>query len=351
MVQGLNLYCSMILLPFTIFVFAATMINPIVKLECLEGHGFVCKDRRLSKFDDNYDEWRYPDGNNMTRLQADGNLTLTRFSHGFVPCYSDQCKDCTGKKECADYNYTQYESLLADIEEYNANKTAEYGVNITDDELIELPGWMVPDCACLEFCGDCDEQHLIKLPGNMGHVQGLWAFLDCQEITREWMLPNEEPVCDLFNNFFKVVTAGAMALLGIGVTFMWMCFLEYVNFHLFCSGNCKCLFISPWKKKIMFVVMLTGPLFLLIWLLMNLYQETDRKLNAYFDAVGVAYKYNWNTRGYIMWWICIGNVCLSILAILVAGKTERHLVTMNNYRRGIDYANGETDPLKHPHND
>merc|ERR1719233_944301 len=156
-----------------------------------------------SKFDnftlvekyDSYDEWR----NGSASLQSDGNVTLLKFSHGYVKCDSN-CDDCEGKddatEKCADYNHTEYKDLLETLEFLTENVPS---YNWT------LRSYLKLDCKCKDWCSDCDDKNLVSLPGdedgNKRHMQNNWYKLKMHCKDWETRFNNNGTMCKLFDKF------------------------------------------------------------------------------------------------------------------------------------------------------
>jgi len=335
MVQGLDVKHSVLLIPVTLFCYLTAILNPIISLECTQPN---CRKAMRSEYDDDfgdydsYDDWR----NGTANLQSDGNVTLIKFKHGYVKCNSD-CDDCEGKDDasesCDDYNDTEYELLLVDLENLAATET---------DYNYTLPSYLVPDCSCRDWCSACDGDDLVSLPGDEGyhrHMQNYWHKLEqsCEEWQIEFGTDGNE-MCDLFQNFYFTMSLTLLAfgwLLGVLALLM---FMEYTNFHIFYNGRCKCCFISPKVKKALFTVLLVAPVLFMLYVQLNLVLgNTTEMLDKYFDLVGADFEYDWITRGFVMFWISIGLGIISVVVMMLSGTTERHLRTVVNYRRGVEY--------------
>jgi len=331
MVEGLNLSNSLLLVPVTMFFYLTAILNPIIILKCT---GPNCRVKMRSEFDDDfgdydsYDDWR----NGTVSLQSDGNVTLIRFKHGFVRCDSD-CDDCGWKDDtpetCDDYDDIAYNTLLDDLETYNET----------------LPSYLNPNCSCRHWCDNCDADELVSLPGDEDdgyhrHMQDYWYVLkwNCDGWEEEFGTDDGE-LCNLFRTFNFTMTLTVIAFVWLGAVLALMLFMEYTNFHIFNNGKCKCCFISTFWKKVLFTVLLMAPVsFMLIVWMMLVYGNTEEMLDKYFDVVGAEFEYDWMTRGCVMFWISIGFGILSIVAMISAGTTTRHLRTVIDYRRGVEYS-------------
>jgi len=337
MVVGLDIKYAVMLIPLTMFSYLTAIMNPIIILRCTGPH---CRDRMRSQFDDfsdskyaDYSEWR----NYSNSLQADGNVTLIKFNHGYVKCDSncDDCKDKEGASEtCANYNDTEYQSLLNDIEELSEHP----------DIPEHIPGYLDKNCSCRDWCSGCDDTDLVALPGDEDgrprHVNGNWYSLktDCKTWQREGFGSENNEMCELFDRFVwtMALTVGGFAWLGVVLGLML--FMEYTNFHIFYNGKCKICFQTARRKKVLFTVLLIAPVsFMLIVGIQLQYGNTEELLDRYFDLVGAEFKYDWDTRGVIMFWISMGLAMSSILVMMFSGTTQRHLRTVISYKRGVEY--------------
>jgi len=338
MVVGLNLKYSLMLIPATMFFYLTAILNPIIILKC---DGPNCRERMRSEFDTyfgiytDYDHWR----NGSSSLQSDGNVTLVWFSHGHVKCDSN-CTDCAWQDEvsdtCTDYNDTQYEHLKITLE--NLTNT------INDDYNYTLPSYLEPNCHCRAWCSECDHYNLVSLPGDedgkIRHVQNYWNKLVkyCEE-WEENFGSDEGVMCHLFNTFYITQMLTITAFVWLGCVLALIMFMEYTNFHLFYGGKCKVCFISVRTKKMLFTMLLVAPLTFMMYIGMRLlHGDTELLLTKYFDLVGAKFEYDWDTRGVKTFWVSMGLAFLSIIVMMLSGKTPRHLRIVANYRRGVEYA-------------
>jgi len=348
MVLGLNIKYSVMLIPVTMFFYLTAIMNPVIILRCDGPH---CRKKMRSIYDDfeddekfeDYEEWR----NGTANLQANGNVTLLSFKHGYVICDSN-CNDCKGKDDaseaCENYNDTKYELLLEDLRDL-----AEEDDRIDD----HLPEFMNKNCSCRDWCANCDDTNLVALPGPDDglprHVNDYWNEL--QKNCKTWQIDfgaEDNEMCNLFDRFYRTM---ALTLVGfcwlLAVLFLMM-FMEYTNFHIFYNGKCKFCFRTPRFKKILFTVLLIAPVsFMLIVGLELKSGDTEELLNNYFELVGAKYQYDWDTRGVIMFWISMGLAITSILSMILTGTTERHLRTVISYKRGVVYEGVSWKPHMH----
>jgi len=341
MVVGLDIKYSLMLIPVTLFFYLTAMMNPIIILRCAEPN---CRKRMRSVYDDfedderfdNYSHWR----NGSVSLQANGNVTLISFNHGYVKCGSS-CDDCPGKDDasesCENYNDTKYELLLDDLLFYST---------IDDNIPDHIPDYLNKNCSCRDWCSNCDDTDLVALPGVPGdedvsprHVNGLWTRLqmNCEKWQTGFGTEGNE-MCDLFKRF-----SFTMILTVTGFAWLWavlalMMFMEYNNFHIFYDGKCKFCFRTPCFKKILFTLLLIAPVsFMMIVGIELKFGNTEELLNNYFELIGAEFEYDWDTRGVIMFFISMALAILSILSMIFAGKTQRHLRTVISYKRGVVY--------------
>jgi len=337
MVVGLDIKYSVMLIPVTMFFYLTAIMNPIIELKCV---GPNCRKRMHSKFDknfsrfDSYEEWR----NGSESLQSDGNVTLIRFSHGYVKCDSD-CDDCEGKdgasETCTNYNDTEYQLLLDGMENLTESVI---GFNHT------LPTYLEPNCNCRDWCTNCDDYDLVSLPGDEDglhrHMQNFWNKLqtNCKAWEMEFGSSDGE-MCKLFERFYFTMALTVIGFVWLGAVLVLMMFMEYTNFHIFNDGKCKCCFRTPRFKKILFTVLLTAPVSFMMYIGLKLMYvgNTEELLDKYFELVGAEFEYDWDTRGVTMFWISMALALLSIVVMMLTGTTQRHLRTIINYRRGVEY--------------
>jgi len=339
MVVGLDIKYSVMLIPVTMFCYLTAIMNPIIILRCKGPH---CRKRMRSKYDsfddderfDNYDEWL----NDSVSLQANGNVTLIKFNHGYVKCDSncDDCKDKDGAKAtCENYNDTEYQSLLLDLANYSI-----FDIDIPE----HLPDYLNKNCSCRDWCSRCDDTDLVALhadeDGLPRHVNGYWNRLQthCKTWQSDGFDTDSNELCALFDNFYwtMALTIGGFAWLGVVLALMM--FMEYTNFHIFYDGKCKFCFRTPCFKKILFTVLLIAPVsFMMVVGIQLKFGNTEDLLNKYFELIGAEFEYDWDTRGVIMFWISMGLAITSILVMILSGKTRRHLRTVISYKRGVEY--------------
>jgi len=341
MVAGLDIKYAVMLIPLTMFCYLTAIMNPMIILRC---KGPLCRKRMRSKFDDfsddpdyaNYEEWL-----SDSSLQANGNVTLIKFNHGYVIC-DYNCDDCKGKEDasaaCANYNDTEYQSVLKDLEDLSS----EY----PDDPDIpdHLPAYLNKNCSCRDWCSGCDDTNLVALPGDEDgrprHVNGYWNKLQthCKMWQRDGFETEDNEMCALFDRFYWTMALTVGAFVSLGAVFFLMMFMEYTNFHIFYDGKCKVCFRTPRFKKILFTFLLVAPVsFMLIVGIRLQYGNTEDLLEKYFELVGAHFEYDWDTRGVIMFWISMGLAMTSILVMIFAGTTQRHLRTVITYKRGVEY--------------
>jgi len=348
MVVGLEIQYSVCLIPVTMLFYLTALLNPIIKLECTGPH---CRSKMHSRFDiftrndsyNSYDEWR----NGTSSLQSDGTVTLLKLTHGYVKC-EENCDDCEDKEtaevKCENYNDTQYKELLATLEKLNEKLPAKY--NWT------LPSYLKLDCKCKDWCPECDHHNLVSLPGDKDgklQVQTYWYQLwgdycfDTQNET--WQegsveSKNNDTMCKLFKRFFIIMTLTVIGFLWLGAVLVIMMFVEYINFHIIFDGKCKFCFCTPCFKKILFTGILTVPFLFMLYIGSELLwlRNMDDLLRDYFEIIGATFKLNYkDTPGVIMFYISMGFAFLSIVATMLSGTTQRHLRTIKNYRRGVEY--------------
>jgi len=360
MVDGLDVKYSMMLVTVTMFFYITAMLNPIIKLHC---DGPNCRNRMQSVFDsdfgiyDNYANWR----NGTANLQSDGNVTLMRFHHGYVKC-DHRCKDCEGVENasemCTDYDDTEYQLLLLNLTRLNDSYSKFNHTHLTEnDETLHknwsnfswtIPGYLVPNCECREWCKDCSDLNLVSLPGDKyRHVQNYWNELEKDCLKREEALNSTEGVmCDMFQTFWFTMALTLTGFGWLGAVLLLMMFMEYTNFHIFYGGKLKCCFISIRVKKALFTVLLSAPVtfMLYIWIKLRHVGDTEEMLTKYFDLIEAQFVFDWKTRGVYMFWISMALGTLSVMAMMMAGKTTRHLRTIIDYRRGVEYKDGNWKP-------
>jgi hypothetical protein len=348
MVDGLNIKYSVMLIPATMFFYATAIMNPVIILKC-QGH--LCRERMHSPFDEfdediddfsSYEKWRV---SNTTNLQSDGVVTLLKFSHGYVKCDSN-CDDCAGWENasdtCKDYNDTEYQSLLDTLQRLSEEPDSS--------SFFELPSYLQPNCSCKDWCEYCDESNLVSLPGDNGkhrHTQNYWNELqkNCEKWEEQFESDKDE-MCNLFSAFtvtMKLTIVGFTWLLAVLVLMM---FMEYTNFHIFYKGKCKFCFRTPLFKKILFTVLLTAPVaFMMVTMAQLRYGRTEELLDEYFKLVGdTKFVYDWETRGILMFGLSMASALLSIVVMMMSGTKERHLRTVINYRRGVEYEGVDWKP-------
>jgi len=341
MVDGLDVKYSVMLVPVTMFFYITAMLNPIIKLICDVDNFDNCREKMRSKWDDDfgdyadYLDWR---GGNRS-LQSDGNVTLLGFTHGYVVC--DSCEDCEDNETCADYDDNEFQKLLRKLGSLDSDNDTK------DDYNWSLPSWLNPNCSCKDWCANCDGQDLVSLPGNGTRtMNNLWYELltQCEEWEMELGTTDGE-MCKLFRSFSITMALTVGGILMLGIVWVLMMFMEYTNFHIFYGGKCKFCFISLRVKKVLFTVLLTVPVtFMLIVGVTVVYGPTEELLNNYFRLIGAKFIYIRNTNGVIMFWISMGLGILSILVMMMSGKTTRHLRTIIHYRRGVVYSDGNWKP-------
>jgi len=332
------------LVPVTMFFYITAMLNPIIELECIGED--TCRDSMHSKYDDNfakyknYSHWR---GGNNVSLQSHGNVTLMRFNHGYVKCDSS-CDDCEGKENasetCTDYNDTEFQLLLELLDELNEDENDPFNYS--------LPYWLRPNCSCKDWCAQCDDQDYVQLPGDgkPRTMQNYWNELSkhCRHWEEE-LGSTEGEMCKLFRSFYITMVLTVIGILQLGIVLVLMMFMEYTNFHIFYGGRCKCCFISLRKKKVIYTFLLVVPVtFMLVVGVSFTYGNTDDMLKNYFDLIGAEFHLHWNTKGVWMFWISMALGTLSIVVMMMSGKTTRHLRKIINYRRGVVYDEGNWKP-------
>jgi len=343
MVDGLDVKYSVMLVSVTMFTYITAMLNPYIMLKC---KGDSCREKMRTEYDDDfgdfqtYSDWR---AGNIT-LQSDGNVTLMRFNHGYVKCDSS-CDDCEGKENvsetCTDYNDTQFQELLQKLEDLKLTY---------NDSDYTLPYWLNPNCSCKVWCSRCDAQDYVSLPGDgkPRTMQNYWNELEknCRDWEEELGSTDGE-MCKLFRSFWVTMQLTVSGILMLGLVLMLMMFMEYTNFHIFYGGKCKFCFIPLRAKKVLFTVLLTVPVtFMLVVGVTLQYGDTNEMLDNYFKLIGAETEFDlvWKTKGVYMFWVSMGLGTLSIVVMIMSGKTTRHRRTIINYRRGVVYSDGNWKP-------
>jgi len=262
-------------------------MNPLVKLDC---HGHHCKTDYISESDGyNHTAWV-----NNTWLQANGNLTLEKLTHGLVNCETE-CADCD-EAEKVGWNYT-YMKLLD-------RKLNESGK--------ALPTFLTTLFQCQDFCKDGCENGLIALPGN-NTMNKKWTDMKCRTMETEFDARGKIcPLVELYTwaYYVTIVCLAFMVLLQFT-----MLGLEYVNFDSFLDGRFRCLFCPYWVKKSLYITMAFICLLAQLYTFWKIYTDTDDRLDDYFSVIDGNFKYDWETRGFILFIIAIVGSLVTIITM------------------------------------
>jgi len=309
MVEGVEVKVPSFFWPVTCFVMFLAGMNPLVKLRCINEVGEDgeelenCKTYYVSVYDQNYPEWsgeswQHADGKNW--LQADGNLTMFKLTHGLVNCESN-CTDCDDE-DCAGWDYGNMKKLDYAYAHY-LNKN--------------LPSFLTQMCNCSDFCADNCTNGLIALPGN-DHMNAQWIDMDCKKLEAERDTSDNGSsgkICGLVNLYRGAYILAMVTLILMILLQFTMLGLEYVNFDSFLDGKCRCLFCPYWVKKTLYIFWASVCLGAQLYIYLLVTGETNDKLNAYFEVINGNFEYDWDTRGHFLF----------IASIVISGVT---IVTM-----------------------
>jgi len=315
MVEGVEVKVPSFFWPVTCFLMFLAGMNPIVKLKCvpLEGED-NCKTKYVSVYDvQNYSIWR-----NETWLQANGNLTMLKLTHGIVNC-EDECNDCD-EDDCDEWDYGNMRQLDDALRVYNKS----------------LPSFLTEMCNCADFCKDNCTNGLIALPGN-NSMNAQWIDMDCKKLEAERNAAangNSGKICGLVELYrmayiLSVVTLVLMVLLQVT-----MLGLEYVNFDSFLEGKCRCLFCPYRIKKSLYIFWACVCLGAQLYIYLLITGETNEKLDRYFEVINGNFEYDWDTRGnYLFLAAIVGSGVAIFTMFFFMSKVERQ--KKKSYRNDI----------------
>jgi len=308
MVDGVEVKVTSFFWPVTWFVMFLALMNPLVKLEC-EGEDH-CRTNYVSKYDANYTVW-VADG---TWLQATGNLTIQKLTHGLVNCETE-CADCE-ESDCSDWDYAGMKLLDEALQDHETS----------------LPGFLTTMCYCYDFCeGNCTNG-LIALPGN-NTMNSKWLSIKCEKMEKFFNATGGE-ICGLVELYQRVYIVTIACLVFMLLLQLTMLALEYVNFESFLDGRCKCLFCPFWVKKTLYISLAFVCLAAQLYIFLMVNRDTDDKLDDYFAVIQGNFKHNWKTRGYYLFITAIAGSCVTIFTmIFFMPKVERQ--KKKSYRNDI----------------
>jgi len=271
--------------------FLASM-NPLVILECEEN----CRDYYVSEYDANYSTWRGNTTGNTPVLQANGNLTLDHLTHGWVSC-DNKCDDCE-EDVCADWDYGGMKQL--------ENALQVHGKL--------LPSFLTTMCYCEDFCtGNC-ENGLIALPGNYT-ANSKWIDMNCAQMEED-LSAESGKICGLVELYTEAYIITILCLVFMALLQLIMLGLEYVNFDSFLDGRCRCLFLSYWVKKSLYIFLAAICLGMQIYTFWIINRDTKEKLDDYFSVVVGEFRYDWETRGYYLFVTALVGSGVTILTMI-----------------------------------
>jgi len=307
MVEGVEVKVPSFFWPVTCFVMFLSAMNPLVKLKCIGDDN--CKTDYVSVHDENYTEWH-----NETWMQADGNLTMFRLTHGLVNC-EDKCRDCD-EEDCEGWDYEDMKDLDYALQKYFKS----------------LPEFLTTMCACADFCEDC-HNGLIKLPGN-DSMNAQWIDMDCKALEAERNAPNSGKICGLVDLYRGAYILTFLTLVLMVILQITMLGLEYVNFDSFLDGKCQCLFCPYWVKKTLYIFMACVCMGAQLYIYLLVIGETDEKLDAYFELYNGDFEYDWETRGNFLFVAAIVGSGVTIVTMcFFMPKVERQ--KKKSYRNDI----------------
>jgi len=305
MVEGVEVKVPSFIWVVTCFVMFLAAMNPLVELKCKNGAEKNCKNAYVSKFD--VVKWNNWTG--VTYMQADGNLTMLKLTHGFVSC-NNSCDDCD-ENQCLDWSYEEMKKLDDKLRE----KKDEVG-----GDLDGLPDFLKNMCHCADYChgkGNC-ENGFIKLPGN-NSMDSNWIDMDCKTLEADHNATengNSGKICGLVELYTQACILTIACIVMMILLQITMLGLEYVNFDSFLDGRCRCLFRPYRFKKALYMILACLCLFVQVYTFILVKTKTDKNLEAYFEVMKGEFEYNWNTRGYFLFIIAIGGSCLTILTMV-----------------------------------
>jgi len=315
MVEGVEVKVPSFFWPVTCFLMFLAFMNPLVELKCVGEH---CRTNYVSIYDgDSYTDWE-----NGTWLQADGNLTIEGLTHGLVSC-ENKCDDCE-EEECSEWDY----GGMKELEETLWNRSNHSSA---------LPSFTTTMCYCADFCeGNCDNG-LIALPGN-DTANSKWTDMDCKamEAAHNKTAHNETSgkICGLVELYTWAYIVTITCLVFMALLQLTMLGLEYVNFDSFLDGRCRCLFCPYWVKKSLYIFLACVCLAAQLYTFFTVTEETDDKLDDYFEVINGDFEYDWNTRGYYLFLAAISGSCVTILTmVFFMPKVERQ--KKKSYRNDI----------------
>jgi len=310
MVEGVEVKVPSFFWPVTCFVMFLAAMNPLVKLNCLKN----CKENYVSEFDgEAYIKWR-----GDTWLQADGNLTMFKLTHGYVHC-ENSCNDCD-EENCKFWNYEEMKKLDRAIK----NRT-NYNSS--------LPEFLTTMCYCADFCEDKCKNGFIALPGN-DSMDANWEDMDCKKLEADHNATDSGKICGLVDLYRRAHILTIACLVMMIILQITMLGLEYVNFDSFLDGRCKCLFCPYWIKKTLYIFLACVCLGVQLYTFLPVKEKTDEKLDAYFDVINAEFEYDWHTRGYYLFIAAIVGSCVTIFTmVFLMPRVERQ--KKKSYRNDI----------------
>jgi len=322
MVEGVEVKVPSFFWPVTCFVMFLASMNPLVKLQCF---GENCKEDYVSELDgQNYTDWMsanntwnssdWDDGSAW--LQARGNLTMFRLTHGYVNC-EDKCNDCGDEDDCYGWNYTAMIELDNALHRYNS----------------ALPSFLTQMCNCADFCEDKCQNGLIALPGNKS-MNAKWMDMDCKNLEEIHNATESGQICGLVNLYRRANILFILTLVLMILLQLTMLGLEYVNFDSFLDGKCRWLFCPYWVKKILYIFLAFICLGAQLFIYIMVREETDDKLKEYFKVIDGNFNYDWNTRGhYLFITAIVGSFVTLVTMVFFMPKVERQ--KKKSYRNDI----------------
>jgi len=315
MVEGVEVKVPSFFWPVTCFFMFLAGLNPLVKLKCLPGEDGVnnCRSDYVSVHDgENYTIWR--DDTSMP-LQADGNLTMFKLTHGLVNC-ENKCNDCDDP-ECEEWDYANMRKIDDALREENKF----------------LPSFLTKMCNCADFCKNNCTNGLIALPGNE-HMNAQWIEMDCKKLEAERDAENSGKVCGLVELYTGAYILSIVTLVMMVLLQVTMLGLEYVNFDSFLDGKCRCLFCPYWIKKTLYIFWACLCLGAQLYIYLLVTGKTDEKLDAYFEIINGNFGYDWNTRGnYLFVAAIVGSGVTILTMVFFMSKVERQ--KKKSYRNDI----------------
>jgi len=306
MVEGVEVKVPSFFWPITCFFMFLALMNPLVYLECQEN----CRTHYVSQYDGvNYNEWA-----NATWLQASGNLTLEKLTHGLVKC-ENKCDDCE-ESACSDWDYGGMKQLDSALRNHSSF----------------LPSFLTTMCYCEDYCtGNC-ENGLIALPGK-STANSKWISMDCKAMEASFNATSGK-ICGLVDLHTRAYYVTIFCLVFMLVLQLIMLGLEYVNFDSFLDGKWKCLFLPYRVKKSIYIFLACTCLSAQLYTFLIVNRDTEDKLDDYFDVIDGEFYYNWNTRGYYLFVTAIvGSFVTIITMVFFMPKVERQ--KKKSYRNDI----------------